>query len=154
MNMTVVRSTDHVFCRKSINWHLAEIFLCLDWGYGFGEQDHKGPLAVNMIYDLLTLITWLRQSLSVSPHKVNWGVGGDNALLATKEPCSPVGFLNNKADILTSICLSLLSYFSIVPHLRKGKTNGCYILSPYEFTTVHLVKYRSAFKALPPGSLP
>lgn len=53
-------------------------------------------------------------SFQVSPHhKVTLTIG--------LEPCSPVSFLSNEAEIFTSIGQSMMSYFPSDSILEKGR---------------------------------
>ena len=75
-DLDVLRSADQVLCWMSLTLSEVIFFTYLDWGCGFGEEDHRGevPFLSSHIestchqHDLsllmLTLITWLRQCMS------------------------------------------------------------------------------------------
>lgn len=60
--LTGLRNSGQVFCRCSPFWMWLILFSWLDWGYGFGEENHKeGPSSWtwHVIIRGYTISTWL-----------------------------------------------------------------------------------------------
>ena len=71
MNLTLLKRTDQIFCRKSLNLSLSNVSSWLDWGCGFFLRisHNKAPFSLypikeswyhHILINLLLVITWLR----------------------------------------------------------------------------------------------